>query len=52
MQEAYTSSGNSKTNRNTDVRGDFPEVNIGSTTVSWSGSDVTEVKIDKRLRWL
>ena len=52
MQEAYTLSGNSKTNRNADVSGDFPEINIGSTTVSWNGSDVTEVKIDKRLRWL
>ena len=52
MQEAYTSSGSSKTNRNTDVSGDFPEVNIGSTRVSWSGSGVTRVEINKRLRWL
>lgn len=52
MQEAYTSSGNSKTNRNADVSGDFPEINIGSTTVTWNGSGVTKVEIDKRLRWL
>lgn len=52
MQEAYTLSGGSKTNRNNDVSGDFPEVNIGNTTVSWNGSGVIKVEINKRLRWI
>ena len=52
LQEAYRITNGSPSNANTDVNCNYDEIQIGTTLIKWSGSGITEIKINPRWRYL